>query len=216
MVPYGIDVSYFRGDSNRQKVMQELGIPPGHRIVGNVARLVAQKGHEYLVEAARIVCPQFEDVTFVVVGDGVLREDLARDVIRSGLAARFVFTGQRSDVPRLMHTFDVFVMPSLFEGLCMAVLEAFAAGIPVVATPVGGIPSTVVDGETGTLVPSRDSDSLAKGIIWMLEHPEEARAMGASGKRRVQDRFSMGAMLAGTEAVYERLLFEHTNRSEIR
>jgi glycosyltransferase involved in cell wall biosynthesis len=105
-----------------------------------------------------------------------------------------------------LSAFDVFVMPSLFEGLCMAVLEALAAGVPVVATPVGGIPSSVVDGETGTLVPPRDARALAESILWMLDHPEEARYMGMRGRQRVEEQFTVQAMVVGTEAVYERLL----------
>ena len=206
VVPYGINVPSFNGDFDRQSICDELGVSPTHRIVGNVARLVPQKGHDYLLAAAGIVLSNFEDVTFVVVGEGKLRDDLSAKVARAGLADRFVFTGQRADVPRILSIFDIFVMPSLFEGLCMAVLEAFAAGLPVVATSVGGVPSTVSEGETGILVPPSDANALADAILWMLGHPHERSEMGMMGKRRAEARFTVTTMLERTEAIYERLL----------
>jgi len=215
VIPYGIDVSSFGKHYDRNGIYKELGIPPDHRIVGNVARLAAQKGHTYLIEAAKIVLSRHGNVTFVIVGDGALRGKLNAQTVRAGIAERFVFTGQRSDIPRLLNAFDVFVMPSLFEGLCMAVLEALAVALPVVATPVGGIPSSVAEGETGRLVPPRDADALANAILWMLEHPAEAREMGLRGRQLVEANFTMEAMLAGTEAVYDRLLSRRENAAEL-
>ena len=212
VVPYGIDVPSFEGDFDRQSICDEFGISPAHSIVGNVARLVPQKGHDYLIEAAGIISSKFEDVTFVVVGDGELRDDLSATVAHAGLADRFVFTGERADVPRLLSIFDIFVMPSLFEGLCMAVLEAFAAGLPVVATSVGGIPSTVSGGETGILVTPRDVNALADAILWMLEHPNERSEMGMRGKRRAEARFNVTTMLERTETIYNKLLPQPENQ----
>ena len=212
VIPYGVDLEAFEESFDKTEICQEFNIPLEHRIVGNVARLVEQKGHDYLIAAAEIVLSNFKEVTFVVVGDGHIRENLASKVAHAGLSEHFVFTGQRSDVPRLLSAFDVFVMPSLFEGLCMAVLEALAAGVPVVATPVGGIPSSVVDGETGTLVPPRDAKALAEAILWMLDHPEEAGHMGMRGRQRVEEQFTVQAMVVGTEAVYERLLYRRNSQ----
>ena len=212
VIPYGVDLEAFEESFDKTEICQEFNIPLEHRIVGNVARLVEQKGHDYLIAAAEIVLSNFKEVTFVVVGDGHIRENLASKVAHAGLSGRFVFTGQRSDVPRLLSAFDVFVMPSLFEGLCMAVLEALAAGVPVVATPVGGIPSSVVDGETGTLVPPRDARALAEAILWMLDHPEEAGHMGMRGRQRVEEQFTVQAMVVGTEAIYERLLYRRNSQ----
>ena len=212
VVPYGIDVASFSRHSCRRSILQELGIPSEHRIIGNVARLVPQKGHEYLIAAARIVLSQRDDVSFLVVGSGSLIDELSSKVEHAGISQRFVFTGQRSDVPLVLSACDLFVLPSLFEGLCMAVLEAFAAGVPVVATKVGGIPSTVVEGETGTLVPPGDVEALAEAIIWMLGNPELARKMGLRGKRRVEKRFTIDAMITRTEAVYELHLSRRKNQ----
>ena len=206
VIPYGIDVAAFEGPYSRREVCRQFGIPPGNRIIGNVARLVPQKGHEILIEAANLILASHPALTFMLVGDGEAYDSLAGSVCDRGLSENFVFAGHQQNIPRLLHAFDMFVMPSLFEGLCMAVMEALAAARPVVASRVGGIPSTVVDGETGILVPPGDVRALADAIIWMLEHPEEAAAMGSAGRRHVKVKFTKAAMIEQTQDVYERLL----------
>jgi glycosyltransferase involved in cell wall biosynthesis len=137
-------------------------------------------------------------VRVVIVGDGELREELARRA--DGLPVEL--TGARDDVPELLASFDVFAFPSLFEGLCLAVIEAQAAGVPVVATPVGGIRETVVDGETGLLVPPGDPAALAAGIRRLLDDRPAAEAMAAEAKRRVQERYSVERMVEDTLRLY--------------
>jgi glycosyltransferase involved in cell wall biosynthesis len=190
VVPLGIDLERFRN-----------GRPALHgRIVGNVARLAEQKGQRDLIAAAPHVLDRHPDARFVVAGDGELREELER--LAEPLGDRFTFLGARQDVPDLLASFDVFVFPSRFEGLCLAVIEAQAAGVPVVATPVGGIRETVVDDETGWLVSPRDVEALAGRISWCLDHPEEAQRVAAEARRRVLQRFSVDRMVAETLALY--------------
>jgi glycosyltransferase involved in cell wall biosynthesis len=169
------------------------------RVVGNVARLVEQKDQRALIDAAPAVLERFPDVRFVVVGDGPLRAELERRA--AGLP--FEFTGPRDDVPELLAGFDVFAFPSRFEGLCLAVIEAQAAGVPVVATPVGGIVETVVPGETGALVPVGDSAALAEAIVAVLADPAAARGLAAEAQRRVRARFAVGPMVAATHTLYK-------------
>ena len=206
VIPYGIDAAAFEGPYDRLEVCRQFGIPPGNRIIGNVARLVPQKGHEVLIEAANLILASHPALTFMLVGDGEVYDSLAGSVCDRGLSDNFVFAGHQQNIPRLLYAFDIFVMPSLFEGLCMAVMEALAAARPVVASRVGGIPSTVVDRETGILVPPGDVQALADAIIWMLEHPDEAAAMGSAGRRHVKGKFTKAAMIEQTQDVYERLL----------
>jgi glycosyltransferase involved in cell wall biosynthesis len=175
VVPLGIDLDRFAA---ARPALRKDG-----PIVGNVARLAPQKDHATLLEAARLLP---EGVRVVVVGDGELREELERRA--DGLPVEL--TGARDDVPELLASFDVFAFPSLFEGLCLAVIEAQAAGVPVVATPVGGIRETVVDGETGLLVPPRDPAALARRLA------DEAR-------RRVRERYSEQRMVELTLGLYE-------------
>ena len=202
VIPYGIDTSLFDYEFGSQPVCDEFNIPHDHKIIVNVARLVPQKGHKYLIDAAKIVLSIHDKVTLLIVGDGDLNEQLLLRADNVGVSERCVFAGHRSDVARILNACDIFVMPSLFEGLCMAVMEAFAAGLPVVATPVGGIPSTVIDGETGVLVPLRDTNKLAGAIIHFLDNPIKAGEMGLMGKKRIDTNFSLAKMIRDTESVY--------------
>ena len=186
VVALGIDLDRF--DGARPALRSE------RPLVGNVARLAPQKDHRTLIEAARLV----PEADFVVAGDGGLRHELERQAAGS----RVRFLGARDDVPELLASLDVFAFPSLFEGLCLAVIEAQAAGVPVVATPVGGIRETVVDGETGLLVPTGDPGGLAAAIRRLLEDRPAAEAMAAEAKRRVRERFSIERMLDETLRLY--------------
>jgi len=187
VVPLGIDLERFAA--------AEPALRKDGPVVGNVARLAPQKDHATLLEAARLL----GDVRFVIVGDGELREELERRA--DGLPVEL--TGARDDVPELLASFDVFAFPSLFEGLCLAVIEAQAAGVPVVATPVGGIRETVVDGETGLLVPTRDPAALAAAIRRLLDEPDLARRLAAEARRRVRERYSEQRMVELTLGLYE-------------
>ena len=189
VIPLGIDLERFAG-------ARPVG-GRGGQTVGNVARLAEQKGHRYLLEAVPLVLEHHPDARFVIVGDGELRGELER-----AAGAAVTFTGERADVPDLLASFDVFAFPSLFEGLCLAVIEAQAAGVPVVATPVGGIVETVVDGETGLLCDVRDPHSLADGIVRLLDDRELASRLAAEAKRRAFERFSEREMVRRTLALY--------------
>jgi glycosyltransferase involved in cell wall biosynthesis len=124
------------------------------------------------------------------------------------LSEDVIFTGIRQDVPNILGLLDVFVLPSLWEGLPIALLEAMAAGLPVVATAVGGTPEVVVEGETGFLVPPRDPEALAEAILRLLREPDLRRRMGEAGRKRVAEHFSVEQMVQKTEALYEHLLAE--------
>jgi len=169
-------------------------------VVGNVARLAEQKGQRDLIAAAPAVLERHPNARFVVAGGGELRAEL--EALARPLGERFTFLGERDDVPDLLASFDVFAYPSRFEGLCLAVIEAQAAGVPVVATPVGGIKETVVDGETGRLVPVGDVEALAMAIIAVLDDPDSARRMAETARARVLERFAVERMVAETLALY--------------
>jgi glycosyltransferase involved in cell wall biosynthesis len=186
VIPLGIDLGRFAIERR----------PEG--IVGTVARLVEQKGLDTLVDAVPLVLARHPGVRFVVVGDGPLRADLERRA--AGLPVELL--GDRDDVPAQLARFDVFALPSRFEGLCLAVIEAQAAGVPVVATPVGGIVETVVPDETGTLVPVDDPRALAAAVSAALEERDRVAALAAEARRRVRERFSVDAMVERTLALY--------------
>ena len=188
VIPLGIDLGRF--DVERR--------PHEGRVIGNVARLVEQKDQRALIDAAPAILERFPDARFVVVGDGPLRAELEERA--AGLP--FEFLGDREDVPELLAGFDVFAFPSLFEGLCLAVIEAQAAGVPVVATPVGGIRETVLDGETGLLVPPSDPPALAVAVRRLLGDPLLAERVAGEARRRAHERYSVDTMVASTRALY--------------
>jgi len=174
----------------------------GRPVVLTLARLDAQKGLEYLIGAADLL----PDALFLIAGDGGERrrlEALARD---KGLAARVRFLGYRDDASRLLAACDVFVLPSLFEGLPVSVLEAMAAGKPVVATAIPGTDEAVLHGRTGLLVPPADPLALADAIKAILSDPTLSRRLGEAGRERVQQHFSAARMVERVMGVYEELL----------
>lgn len=183
------------------------GLPPG-RLVVTVANLNRFKapGLLVLVDAAARVLDAAPAVRFVLVGDGPCREEVMARVAARGLTDRIHLVGARPDVPAILAACELKVLPSFSEGLPNAVLEAMAAGKPVVATRVGGIPEAVVDGETGLLVAPGDPAALAAAILQVLADPVRAADMGRAGRRRVAASFGLDRMAREVEALYEALL----------
>lgn len=183
-----------------------IGAAPVDRVVGIVGRLVEQKGHVYLLRAMRRVMDEVPDTRLVVVGEGALRGSLEALAAELGIAGRVHFLGYRTDVPHLTRQFDVAVIPSLFEGFGMVCLEAMAAARPVVASRVSAIPEIIEDGETGLLVPPRDPGALAGAVLRVLANPEQGRRMGARGRGRLEDEFTVDAMVQKTLDFYRSVL----------
>jgi glycosyltransferase involved in cell wall biosynthesis len=205
----GVDAGAFAApEISRRSMRGALAIPENAGVCGIVARLAAVKDHRTLFEAVRFVRAARPDVRCLVVGDGELRADLEAAAWEMGLDAAIHLVGARNNVRDYLAAMDVFVLSSVTEGLSMTLLEAMAAGLPVVATRVGGNPEVVVDGETGLLVPPRDAKALAAAIGSLLEHPERARAMGAAGRARVHEQFSLDAMVGAYASVYAASLQE--------
>ena len=183
----------------------DLWLPHQAPIVGNVAALVAHKGQRHLIEAARLVRPQVPDARFVIAGEGELRPALERQIKDHHLEKHVLLAGFRPDVLSVHKGFDIFVMSSVTEGLGTSLLDAMAAGKPVVATTAGGIPEVVIDGETGFLVPPRDHDAMAGAIVTLLKDDALRHRMGKAGRVRVQTVFSAERMVQETLRVYERV-----------
>lgn len=173
-------------------------------IVGTAARFVEQKGLDLIVEAAPLVLEKYPSALFAIVGDGPQRPVLERLVHESGLEDSFLFPGVRRDVEKYVSSFDVYVLPSYFEGLCYAVIEAQVAGVPVVATPVGGVAENVIEGITGRLMEIGSARSLAEGVIATLGNPEDAAAAATEARRRAVRLYARERMVAETTKLYKR------------
>jgi glycosyltransferase involved in cell wall biosynthesis len=159
-------------------------------IVGAAGRLSPEKGFQVLVQAAARLAASNRGVGFVLFGEGPLREQLARDIAAAGLGERVLLAGFRADLDRLLPWLDVLVLPSFTEGLPNVVLEGCAAGLPIVATAVGGTPEIIEDGATGFLVPPRNAMALAERLQDVLTAPDGGRIVGERGRRRVLERFT--------------------------
>lgn len=199
----GVDIGEWSpARHSRDDARREWALAAEDPVVGVIATLSPVKGHDDFLRAAALVARQQPRARFFLVGDGPLRTTLEAQARVLGIADRVVFAGARDDVARLLAMLDVVVLPSQTEGMSNALLEAMAMARPVVATAVGGNPEVVRDGVTGLLVPPGDPETLARAIARLLERPEDARALGCSGRKRVEKDFTVQKMVARYEALY--------------
>lgn len=190
LIDNGIDIARFSNAHDTGKIKDDLGIPRRSHVIGTVGRLTEEKGHIHLINAAKSVLDKFPDSYFIIVGDGPLRDSLAE---ASG-TDHIIFTGTRNDIPELYSMMDVFVLPSLNEGLPMVLLEAMVSKKPVVASSVGAIPTLISHGENGLLVNKGDSHQLAGEILKLLEDHELRVCIGERGYEMVLANYSSGKM----------------------
>jgi glycosyltransferase involved in cell wall biosynthesis len=188
-------------------VRQELGLPADAPLIGVVSRLTRSrgidfKGIEHFLDAAALVVSRCPAARFLILGDGPCRKEFECGAARRGLEGRVIFVGFQKNIPRWLAHVTISVLPSLSEGLSNVVLESMAAGVPMVATSVGGNPELLAHGVTGLLVPPRDPGALAAALCWLLEHPEIARRFGRAARQRARDHFSIEGMVQETERLY--------------
>ncbi|MGO8788530.1 MAG: glycosyltransferase family 4 protein [Terriglobia bacterium] len=206
-------------DGPARVIYAGVTVPPGnpptlcHRarpeiIIGTAGRLVELKGIEYLLSAAAALRREFPALRVEIAGSGPQREKLEEAVVRMDLGGQVQFLGWIDDLAPVLRRWDVFVMPSLEEGFPIAALDAMGAGLPVIATSVGGVPELIEDGSTGWLVPPRDSEALASRLRLLLANPDFRVSMGAAGYERVRDRFSAAQMTESFAKLYDELLGE--------
>ena len=197
-----------------QRIRQDLGIQPDDFLIGNVGRLALQKGQRHLIGAMPLLLERVPRAHAVIAGGGDLEEYLRDLSLEVGVADRVHVLGPRRDVPALMHAIDVFAMPSIWEGFGLVLLEAMAAGRPIVASRVATIPEVVVDGETGLLVPAGDPVALADALAELAHDPERARRLGEAGRQRLRQYFSIEKMVGDTELLYRELVDERARAIE--
>ncbi len=183
----------------------EFWLPHQAPLVGNVAALVPHKGQRHLIDAAKAVLPHVPDARFIIAGEGELRPALERQIKDSHLEKHVLLAGFRPDVLALHKAFDIFVMSSVTEGLGTSLLDAMAAGKPIVATRAGGISEVVADRETGILVPPRDHAAMAEAIVRLLKDETLRRQMGDAGRARARSHFSAERMVQATLNIYQQV-----------
>ena len=205
-----VSIERFEGKSREGlAVRKEFNISPDTPLLGIVGRLEPQKNHENFLRAAQRIHEYNQNVRFLIVGDGSLRDQLVALTKALGLQDAVIFCGLRKDIPAVMAALDVLVISSHYEGLPVALLEAMAAGRPIVSTAVNGVPSVVEDGESGILVEPSNSNALADACLRLIDNPDLRRKMGQNGHERIQSRYSMTAMTEKTVALYSNLISTH-------
>jgi glycosyltransferase involved in cell wall biosynthesis len=199
----GIDLAPYTSSEDLKPLRKELSIKEYFPVVGTVARLTPVKGLTYLLRSIPSVLVSFPDAQFLIVGGGRLQNALKEEAVGLGIEKHVIFTGSRQDVPPLLKLFDIFVLPSLKEGLPFAIIEAMANAKPVIATDVEGNREVVKDGRSGMLVPPKDPQRLAEAIIHLLKDKEKAARMGNAGFSRVEEKFSDEKFTQNLENVIE-------------
>ena len=203
VVPNGIDLDRFGRDPDaRAAVRAELGIPAGAFVVGTVGRLFSEKGHAYLIRSLEPMLG--ERVHLIIAGEGPEKQNLTEQVRALAQPGSVHLTGNRRDVPRLLAALDAFVLTSVREGLPLVIPEAMAAGLPVVATAVGGIPQVVAEGETGFLVEYGDEEALRARLAALDGDRQLAGRFGDTGRERALARYSSRRMVADYLDLYRR------------
>ena len=203
LMPYGISMKNLAVAESAQEARARLGV--SGFCLGAVGRLEEQKGHKFLLAALPELRREIKDLTVLLVGDGRLRaslEDQARDL---GVADSVRFLGTRRDLPLIYRALDLYVQPSLWEGLSLAMLQAMGAGLPVVVSRVSGAVDLIADGENGRLVPPGDAAALSAAILELYRQPETRRRLGDAARQTITEHYSLEAMLHRLGALYEEL-----------
>lgn len=217
VIPNGVELKRFEGLPEPRRTRAGLGVGSEVPLVMVVSRLTPRKGLEQFLEAAEVLARRFPDARFAVVGYAKPAEQEYEKALKSlaarlGLGDRVVFTGLRQDVPALLAAATVSVMPSLNEALSNVLLESMAAGLPIVATRVGGTPEAIVDGVTGLLVEPGNAAALAGSIARLLQDRALAGQLGRAARQHIEDRYSIEKMVSATEQLYIGLLARKQRR----
>lgn len=204
----GIDLDKFNIDKTKEEIKKSLNIPQEDLVVGLIARMSNQKAPKYFVEAAKLILKEKQNVTFLMVGDGPLKEELIEQI---GDESKIRMLGSRTDIPEILKTLDIFALSSIYEGLGRAMTEAMICNIPIVAPNVNGIPEVVIDGETGFLIEPRDSKGLAEKIMLLLNDEQLRIQIGQNAHNKVVPAFSDKKMVEDIDKLYCKILQEKLN-----
>ncbi len=200
----GCDPELFSKE-NTKDLRDELGIPQQFPLIGFVGRLNVQKGIVYILEAFEQVFEKIPSAQLLMVGTGDLKEEIETTAKEKGFSRNIHLIGFRDDIPNVMRTIDLLILPSVWEGFGIVLIEAMAAEKPCVTTNISSMPEIVIDGQTGIVVPSKDANKLADAIINLILNPSLAKKMGGEGKKVVQAKFTLQKMISR----YEQLFYEY-------
>ena len=210
-IPTGIDTSKFSPEKTTENLRQELGLEPDIPLIGTIAILRRKKGHHILLDAIPLILQKIPEAVFVFAGDGPQKENILNKIHTSGLSDKVFMLGLRRDIPEILKSIDLFVLPTLQEALGTSFIEAMAMEKPVIGTDVGGVGEVVRDGINGYLVEPNNPSALADAVIKILENRERAMAMGMEGRKIVEQNYTVEKMCEKMYALYSSLLKDKTS-----
>ncbi len=191
----GIDGEKFSNNIDNNHIKEKLSIADDEFVVGTAVVLSEQKGIQYLIDSAKEVCPIINNIKFLIIGDGPLKNKLQKQVSENNLSDRVIFLGYRKDIPQLISSFDIYVLPSLWEGLPLALLEALALGKPIIATDVGGNPEIVENGVNGYIIPPKNSNAITKKILSIYNNKNSIEEIRLNNIKKFKSAFSLETMV---------------------
>ncbi|MGD9849873.1 MAG: glycosyltransferase family 4 protein [Nitrospirales bacterium] len=212
-IPTGVDLQRFRPGLPSATLRGALGIAENAPVVGTVTFLRHEKGSHILIEAVGLLRKAFPRLRCLIVGTGPEYPNLLDLIRQRRLDSMIVFPGLRNDIPALLSLLNVFVLPSLEEGMPQSLTQALAMECPVVASDVGAVPEVIQEGQTGLLVPARNPQVLAEKVAFLLSHPEQGKQMGQTGRKMIEQGYSIEKMLDQTEQLYAQLWEKRTSRA---
>lgn len=201
LIDNGVDTGKF-SPKDKDVIRRKLGYDTETVIIGTVGRLDPVKNQRSLILAFKNLTEKYKNIGLMLIGDGPLRGELMRLTESLGISDRVLFLGEREDVDELLNVMDIFVLPSIAEGMPKTVLEAMSTGLPVVASEVGAIPKLVIHGETGLLIPPSDENALIEAIEYYLLNPSKREVHGCAGRKRILERFSLNRMVQAYEELF--------------
>lgn len=201
-----VDAAPYLQPVDRAAFRAEFGLPSDALVIGMVAQLIKRKGHRYLLDAVQALRGRHAALQVVLFGQGPLREELEAEVRQRGMADIVSLAGFRTDLPRWLGGLDILAHPADMEGLGVSLLQASAAGLPIVTSRAGGLPEAVADGKTGILTAPGDIPALTAALERLLSDPALRKQMGDAGRSRILAEFSVDAMVQGNLAIYEKVL----------
>jgi glycosyltransferase involved in cell wall biosynthesis len=203
---WGIKQDRFLKSYNSYLKRKELEIPDDSILIGNIARLTPEKGHLFCLEVFRMVVDRFPKVKLLIVGDGILRQDIETRINELGLNGSVIMTGHRDDIPEILAALDISLHTSIWEGMPVAIIEAMLTGKAIVATNVGGIPELIKDGVTGILIPPDDREGLTEAIVRLLDNKILRETIGNASRKHAIKNFSPELMIKKTADLYSGLV----------
>ena len=208
VIPSAVDTQRFNPKCDREWFRAKFGLKPNHRTIGMLAQFIPRKGHRFLISAAPAILSHCPEAKILLFGKGPLQNSIRQQCSRLQLGDKVLFAGFRDDLERILPCLNVVVHPATLEGLGVSLLQAAAAGVPIVATRVGGIPEIVENGINGYLFEEGDIQALANRVINLLEDPIKSKRFGSYGRKKVESQFSIDTMVKSYLSIYRQVLAE--------